>query len=63
MQIDGGTWEAMTPEGTTKGDDGVVEFRFGKALSNARLVKTRLTLAGTSAARPCVGNIRLMAVI
>lgn len=63
IQIDGGEWQAMTTDGTTHGDNGVVEFRISKALSNAQLVKVRLTLSGTTSARPFVGNIRLMALI
>lgn len=62
IQIDGGAWEAMTATGTTTGDDGNVEFRFSTPLSGASLIKVRLTLAGTSQARPVVRNIRLLAV-
>ena len=51
----------MTVIGTTRGDDGVVEFRHSATLANAQLIKVRLTLAGTTAARPVVRNIRLMA--
>ena len=63
IQIDGGDWQAMEAEGTTQQGEGVVEFRFAKALLSAQLVKARLKLAGTSAARPFVANIRFMAVI
>ena len=61
LQIDSGAWTAMTVIGTTRGDDGVVEFRHSATLANAQLIKVRLTLAGTTAARPVVRNIRLMA--
>ena len=63
IQIDGGAWEVMTATGTTTGDDGSVEFRFSTPLSGASLIKVRLTLAGTSQARPVVRNIRLLAVL
>lgn len=62
IQIDGGAWEAMSAAGATPGDDGVVEFRFNHALDGAQLIKVRLTLSGTSLARPVVRDIRLMAV-
>lgn len=61
LQIDGGAWSAMTSAGTTPGDNSIVEFRFGHALDGAQLIKVRLTLSGTSQARPIVRNIRLMA--
>lgn len=61
IRIDSGEWQAMTPEGTVKGDSGFVEFRYGSELSSASLIKVRLTLAGTSAARPYVSSIRLLA--
>ena len=62
IQIDGGAWQALESDGTTPGDDGVVEFRFRHVLASAQLLKARLTLSGSSAARPVVRNIRLMAV-
>lgn len=62
IQIDSGSWQAMTLAETTPLDDGVVERQYEKALSGANLVKIKLTLAGTPAARPCVYDIRLMAV-
>lgn len=63
IQIDGGAWQAMPVVGTTRGDEGVVEFRCEQALSNAVLVKLRFSLTGASGARPIVGNIRFMAVV
>ena len=63
LQIDGGEWRTLPVVGTTRGDDGVVEFRCEQALTNAALVKLRFTLTGTSGARPLVGNIRFMAVV
>lgn len=61
IQIDSGEWQAMALEGTVKGDGGFVEFRYGHELANANLIKVRLTLAGSSAARPYVASIRLLA--
>lgn len=61
IQIDSGDWQAMTLEGTVKGDGGFVEFRYGHELVNASLIKVRLTLAGSSATRPYVASIRLLA--
>lgn len=60
---DSGEWEPLTADGTTNQGDGLVEYRFKAALSNVSEVKVRLTLTGTSTARPRVSNIRLMAVI
>ena len=63
IRKDSGEWEALTADGTTNQGDGLVEYRFKAALSNVSEVKVRLTLTGTSTARPRVSNIRLMAVI
>ena len=54
---------SVTADGTTNQGDGLVEYRFKAALSNVSEVKVKLTLTGTSTARPRVSNIRLMAVI
>ena len=62
IQIDGGDWAALDNAGSTRGDDGAVEFRWRKSLSGAQLVRVRLTLRGTSQARPNVRNVRLLAV-
>lgn len=62
IQIDGGDWAALDNAGSTRGDDGAVEFRWRKNLSGAQLVRVRLTLRGTSQARPIVRNVRLLAV-
>lgn len=62
IQIDGGDWAALDNAGSTRGDDGAVEFRWRKSLSGAQLVRVRLTLRGTSQARPIVRNVRLLAV-
>ena len=63
IRIDGGAWQALPVAGTTRGDDGVIEFRCETPLSNAAAIKLRFTLTGTSGARPSVGNIRFMAVV
>lgn len=63
IQIDGGEWQALTPDGATPQDNNVVEYRFRAALSGADLIKARLVLTGATNARPIVRNIRLMAVI
>lgn len=63
IRKDSGEWEPLTADGTTNQGDGLVEYRFKAALSNVSEVKVRLTLTGTSTARPRVSNIRLMAVI
>ncbi|MBD5641870.1 MAG: hypothetical protein HDQ91_05585, partial [Desulfovibrio sp.] len=62
IQIDSGAWQAMTLAESINQDDGVVERRYEKPLSNATQVKIKITLTGTAQARPCVYNIRLMAV-
>ena len=62
IQIDGGDWAALDNAGSTRGDDGAVEFRWRKSLSGAQLVRVRLTLRGRSQARPIVRNVRLLAV-
>lgn len=62
LQVDGGEWRAMTPDGTLNQGDGVVEFRFADALGGAALIKARLVLTGNTKARPRVRNIRLMAI-
>jgi len=63
LRKDSGEWEPLTADGTTNQGDGLVEYRFKAALSNVNEVKVKLTLTGTSTARPRVSNIRLMAVI
>ena len=62
IQIDSGSWQAMTLTESTNLDDGVVERRYEKEITNSGMVKIRLNLTGSAAARPCVYNIRLMAV-
>ena len=63
LRKDSGEWEPLTADGTTNQGDGLVEYRFKATLSNVNEVKVKLTLTGTSTARPRVSNIRLMAVI
>lgn len=63
IQVDGGEWQAMTLDGTTRSDNGWVEFRYGFALSSASLIKVKLSLSGTSQARPYVSSIRLLATM
>lgn len=63
IQKDNGTWAALTVDGTTEQGDGLVEYRLSSALSSVDSIKIRLLLTGSSAARPRVRNIRLMAVM
>ena len=63
LRKDSGEWEPLSADGTTNQGDGLVEYRFKATLSNVNEVKVKLTLTGTSTARPRVSNIRLMAVI
>lgn len=62
IQVDSGAWAAMEADGATQQGDGLVEYKFKHTLSGADLIKVRLTLTGTLAARPMVLNVRLMAV-
>lgn len=62
IQVDSGAWQAMTLAESVNQDDGVMERRYEKALSGTGQAKIRIQLTGTAAARPCVYNIRLMAV-
>ena len=62
IQVDSGSWEAMTADGAVPQGDGYVEYKFTHTLADADLVKVRLTLSGTIAARPMLYDIRLMAV-
>lgn len=63
IRKDDGSWTALSADGTTQQGDGLVEYRFNIALTNVNEIKVKLTLTGTSTARPRVRNIRLMAVI
>ena len=63
IRKDSAAWSALTADGTTQQGDGLVEYRFRTTLSNVDAVKIKLALTGSSAARPVVRNIRLMAVI
>lgn len=63
IRIDGGDWQAMNADAAVNQGDGVAECRWSLPLNNAREIKVRLTLTGSSLARPQVGNIRFMAVI
>lgn len=62
IQVDSGAWESMDADGATQQGDGLVEYKFKHVLNGADLIKVRLTLTGTLAARPMVQNVRLMAV-
>lgn len=62
LRVDSGEWQAMTQQSAVNQGDGLVEYHFGLALTDADLVKARLTLTGTGTARPRVRNIRLMAL-
>lgn len=60
LRADGGEWQAMTPEANTPQGDGWVEFRYGASLADADEVRYRLTLSGTSLARPQVRNLKFL---
>lgn len=62
LRADAGEWSAMTASGTAQQGDGWVEFRFTAELSGADEVRYRLTLAGTSLARPQVRNLKFLAL-
>lgn len=62
IQIDSGPWEAMTADGAVPQGDGYVEYKFKHELADADMVKARLTLSGSGAARPMLYDIRFMAV-
>ena len=62
-QVDGGDWTAMTAKGTTQEGDGNVEYSWHVAISDVDTAKVRLTLTGTTAARPMVYGIRMMATV
>lgn len=61
LQVDNGSWANPTGAGTTIQDEGWVEYRYTRVLSNNNLLKCRFTFNGTPAARPAIRNIRLMA--
>ena len=63
IRMNDGEWESLAADGATQQGDGLVEFRFRKALDNVDEIKARLLLGGNSASRPVVRNIRMMAVI
>lgn len=60
LQVDAGSWEDVTQESAIPQGNEVVEYKFTKALTDAQKVKLKLTLQGTSSARPEVSNIRLL---
>ncbi|MDR3362614.1 MAG: DUF4815 domain-containing protein [Desulfovibrio sp.] len=62
IQIDGASWQALTDPGTVQEGDGIVEYSYSAELSGATLIKLRITLTGTTQARPSVRNIRFMAI-
>lgn len=62
IKTDSGDWIAMLAGGTAQQGDGWVEFRFTAELSAAVEVRYRLTLAGTSLARPQVRNLKFLAL-
>lgn len=63
LRKDNGSWVALSADGSTQQGDGLVEYRWKSTLSAVNEIKVRLTLTGTSLARPLVRNIRMMAVI
>ena len=62
LKTDSGDWIAMLAGGTAQQGDGWVEFRFTAELSAAVEVRYRLTLTGTSLARPQVRNLKFLAL-
>lgn len=62
VQLDGGEWLPMTAGATTPQGDGYVEYNFSLDLDQAELAKLRLTLSGTSQARPMLYDLRFMTV-
>lgn len=62
VQLDGGEWLPMTAGATTPQGDGYVEYNFSLNLDQADLAKLRLTLSGTSQARPMLYDLRFMTV-
>ncbi|MDL2329100.1 DUF4815 domain-containing protein [Desulfosarcina sp. OttesenSCG-928-A07] len=60
IQIDGGAWQEMIPDGTVQQGDGVVEHTLVLDLNNSETAKCRFRLAGSAAARPHVQNVRLL---
>jgi hypothetical protein len=62
IQIDGGDWEALADPATVQQGDGLVEYGYEAELSGATLIKLRMTLTGSTSARPSVRNIRFMAI-
>lgn len=61
-KADSGDWIAMLAGGTAQQGDGWVEFRFTAELSAAVEVRYRLTLTGTTLARPQLRNLKFLAL-
>lgn len=62
IKTDSGDWIAMLAGGTAQQGDGWVEFRFTAELTAAVEVRYRLTLTGTTLARPQVRNLKFLAL-
>lgn len=62
FKTDTGDWMPMVADGTAQQGDGWVEFRFTATLSEVTDVRYRLTLTGTSLARPQVRNLKFLAL-
>jgi hypothetical protein len=62
IQVDGGDWEVLEDPATVPQGDGVVEYSYSADLAGAQLAKLRLTLTGSTQARPSVRNIRFLAL-
>lgn len=62
VQLDGGEWLPMTAGATTPQGDGYVEYNFSLDIDQVDLAKLRLTLTGTSQARPMLYDLRFMTV-
>ncbi|MDR0477092.1 MAG: DUF4815 domain-containing protein [Desulfobulbaceae bacterium] len=62
IQFDGGNWQSLTLAAAVPQGNGIVEYRFERAVAGSDLTKIRITLSGTASARPFVGLIRFMAI-
>ena len=59
---DSGTYAAMDADGSTPLDDGYREYGYSASIVDVDTVRVKLTLTGTSLARPSVKNLRVMVI-
>ena len=59
---DGGAFAAMTAGSTVALDDGFREYSFSATIADVDAVKAKLTLTGTTSARPRIKNLRVMVI-